>query len=143
MKGINLSSLNIFWNSVKNYINSYFLNKTILWSGNPSNNVTLSETIKNFELIELECNTNDNTRIIRYFPSNTEYSQINLFDLSVWNDNGYFKMTSYSIADPAKLVFSCGKEATFKGSGGISMSVVSSSLINIVKVTGFKRIANN
>jgi len=147
MASVNLSSLSTFWSAIKNFFKTNSYESVVLYEGAAINNVSLSESINNFERIEVSWSFDYDGFVIcnEFVPSlTTEFFSFYSSWINI-GGNVFFKIATFQIGSNRKTITnfkSTNCKFTFASPSTATRSI-NTSFLGISKVVGINRIANN
>ena len=152
MPSINLDSFSTFWSSAKSFFNSdaSTYKTTVLYDGEGSftKNPVLSESIDNFERIEVTWATDSNSLVVSEFVPALTGNYFSAWNFEIGSNRiSNFDIFTWSIDTTTRDSFT--KEAEIKvtftpdSSSSSITRTVTTVLKGITKVVGINRIANN
>lgn len=146
MTAINLGSLSTFWTAIKNFFKTNSYESVVLYDDTESTNVDLSETIDNFERIEVTWRYDGNPYIVSEFVPSLTTEYFSFFSSYVYGGGDtYFKICTFKIDSTRKniTVFkSTNNKITFGSTAAVTRNVAGN-FKGISKIVGIHRIASN
>lgn len=117
------------------------LNETVLWDGDASTNITLSESASNFEYLKVEFRTNDNIQFFDFIKPEIS-ATFTLMGKFFWvaQNMTYLKMSTFAMNDARTTINVLGgSELQFGSNYGREVG----NKLSLLKIVGINRIANN
>lgn len=146
MAAVNLDSLSTFWTAIKNFFKTNSYEAVVLYDGTEGTDVDLSESIDNFERIEVTWRYDGNPYIVNEFVPSLTTKYFSFFSSYVYGGaDTYFKICTFKIDSTRKniTVFkSTNTKITFGNTASVTRNVAGN-FKGISKVVGINRIANN